>query len=243
MAVFFGRRQAAQTIRKHFSHHTMQRNLTVEPLEERWVMYNLSGYSWASPSIAASFMPDGTSMPFAYQSSLFSNLNAVAPTPDWRREFARALGTWAESANINFHFVSDDGSASGIYGLSQGDTRFGDIRLGAYPTAGLASSSFPSTNTNDSTGKGDISLNSIYTVRVGSDPDLYSVLLHESGHSLGLDHSTSGSVMYGGYSGVRTGLTADDIAGIQALYGARQADTYDTAASNDSLSSATSLAL
>ncbi len=50
--------------------------------------------------------------------------------------------------------------------------------------------------------------------------DFYTVALHELGHSLGLDHSTVlGSVMYPYYSGALRTLTADDIAGIEAIYG------------------------
>ena len=49
---------------------------------------------------------------------------------------------------------------------------------------------------------------------------LSSVLLHELGHSLGLSDSQDiSSVMYPYYSSGDLGLTPDDIAGIQALYG------------------------
>jgi hypothetical protein len=55
--------------------------------------------------------------------------------------------------------------------------------------------------------------------------DLYSVALHEAGHALGLGHSdVPGAVMYPYYR-LATTLASDDIAGIQALYGAPQSST------------------
>lgn len=56
-----------------------------------------------------------------------------------------------------------------------------------------------------------------------NDFDTFTVLLHELGHSLGLGHSSdSNAVMFASYSGARRTLSADDIAGIQAIYGAAQ---------------------
>ena len=68
---------------------------------------------------------------------------------------------------------------------------------------------------------GDIHFNDAYTWGVG-DParyDIFSVALHESGHSLGLAHSTNPSaVMYPIYHGIVQGPTAEDIRAIQTLY-------------------------
>lgn len=50
--------------------------------------------------------------------------------------------------------------------------------------------------------------------------DLVTVAAHEAGHMLGLDHtSVGGSLMVSGYSGSHRFLAADDISGIQSLYG------------------------
>jgi hypothetical protein len=65
----------------------------------------------------------------------------------------------------------------------------------------------------------------------GSERDLYSVALHEIGHTLGLDHSEDpNALMYYLYTGTDL-LQDDDIAGIQFLYGASvspvpEASTY-----------------
>jgi hypothetical protein len=49
--------------------------------------------------------------------------------------------------------------------------------------------------------------------------DAQTVFLHENGHVAGLDHSNNRSaVMYPSYQGVRCNLSADDRAGIAALY-------------------------
>lgn len=192
---------------------------TLEALEDRITPYVLSGYSFASANISASFVPDGT-WDYGYQSDLFALYNASYPTATWQLQFAKALQTWANSSALNFHFVSDDGSPSGTSGLAQGDPRFGDIRLDAntgLPTLGGAW--FPAANT---TLGGDVTING--TTAAGTLSELYSILLHELGGALGLgEGSLAPSVMNG--SGPFSGLYADDIAGIQALYGTRPSDT------------------
>lgn len=54
---------------------------------------------------------------------------------------------------------------------------------------------------------------------IGGWYDLETVLLHELGHALGLDHSAAkDAVMYASYLGVRRALTLDDVYGITILY-------------------------
>ena len=213
---------------------------TLEPLEDRITPYVLSGYSWANTNISASFMPDGTS-DMGYQSDLFALYNASYPTATWQLQFAKALQTWADASSLDFHFVTEQidpttgvGYASGTSGLVQGDPRFGDIRLAASTGIwGLGHAVFPG----GSTIGGDITLNGAGAANIGSSPDLYSILLHEAGAALGLgEGSAATSVMNG--PGPYTGLYADDIAGIRALYGAPPPD-----GSNGTLASATPLTL
>jgi hypothetical protein len=52
--------------------------------------------------------------------------------------------------------------------------------------------------------------------------DLLTVAAHEIGHTLGLAHSSDpDALMFAAYSGPQRFLSEDDIAGVQALYGAR----------------------
>jgi hypothetical protein len=54
---------------------------------------------------------------------------------------------------------------------------------------------------------------------VGGDTDIYTVALHEAGHSLGLGHTAiAGAIMYPYYR-LGAQISNDDITGIQALYG------------------------
>lgn len=204
-----------------------------EALEQKLPLFAASGYSWSDSNVSFSFVPDGTDVE-GYSNVLFAELDAVAPTAVWQREFARALQTWANASNLNFHEVPDPGVPSGTTGG-------GDIRLASHPLdSGVLAYAYYPVGWHPL--GGDIFLSSNFNFRLGSTYDLYSVLLHEAGHSLGLDH-TSGTVMNSSYMGVLSGLTTDDINGIQYLYGARQQDGFDAISANDTLAAATSLAL
>jgi hypothetical protein len=206
------------------------------------VPYALSGYTWANPNVSVSFMPDGTLIASNYASNLFATYNAAYPMATWQHEIARALQVWADVSNLNFHFVADDGSPQGTAGLAQGDSRFGDIRIGGYNMgSGILGLGW---NPGSTTTAGDVELSTSSAFAIGSMPDLASVVMHEVGHAIGFNHSlVDPAVMEGGLWGVYPGPYADDIAGVQAMYGARQSDVYDATASNNTLSSATALSL
>src|SRR3954465_7377088 len=92
--------------------------------------------TWNNPwpdaaHLTLSFAPDGTPVGAA-GSSMYSLLSRYH-TADWQLAALRAFQTWAVNANINVSVLADGGQPFGTDGAPQGDTRFGDVRLGAAP--------------------------------------------------------------------------------------------------------------
>jgi hypothetical protein len=132
-------------------------------------------------------------------------------------EVERAFQVWASHANVTFSPAQAEGAVRSI------DILFASGAHGdAYPFTGpggvLAHTFYPAP-INPEPIAGDMHFNADESWSVGTNTDLFSVALHETGHALGLGHSGDpGAVMYPYYQ-IQTGLTSDDIAGIQALYG------------------------
>ena len=140
-----------------------------------------------------------------------------------RSEIERALREWTRYANFTL-----------APGDQQGAERTLDILFArgahgdGYPFDGaggtLAHTFYPAPPNSEAIA-GDLHLDADEPWRSGANVDLYSVILHETGHALGLGHSDRpGAVMYPYYK-LATGLTDDDIAGIRALYGSNVSST------------------
>jgi len=136
-------------------------------------------------------------------------------------EIQNALAAWSAVANVTFVQVPDDGAAFNA------PTASGDIRFGGHAFDGalgvLAHCYYPPANGN--TAAGDCHFDSGETWKLGvsggTGISIFQVAAHEIGHALGLAHSTDiNALMYPYYSEAFTGPQADDIAGIQAIYGA-----------------------
>ncbi len=151
---------------------------------------------------------------------------------NYATDISSALDVWAAvSLFTNLGQVADGGVNAAAPAASGG--HLGDIRVAAWeiivkPTT-LAHAYGPSIEGMYLGGTigGDVHfdiarnwVNNPADVSGNEQYDFYTVALHELGHSLGLDHSAElGSVMYMSYGGALRTLTADDIAGIQTIYG------------------------
>lgn len=165
----------------------------------------------------------------------FGSLIGGPSTVEEEAIIASCFATWsAVSGFSSLGKVADGGSAGGsssALGGHLGDMRFALVD-GGFGTNVLAHAFVPGSQQSPGFGGietwnfgGDVHINAeinwVDSLNPGANEfDLHTVMLHEIGHALGLLHTTeANAVMFATYSGVRRSLHADDIAGIQAIYG------------------------
>lgn len=218
-------------------------SLQVERLETRYAPATFYNPWPDARTLTLSFAADNTRIG-PQLNRLHQLLDATSSTNVWQTAILRAFQTWAVHANINIGVVPDGGQVFGSTGAVQGDPRFGDIRVGAYPFSESVLALEQPFDVTSGTWSGDLLFNSNYRWGGTDGFDLFSVALHEAGHAFGLDHSTDpASPLYAQYLGPRTGLIAEDIARLQALYGPRQHDAFEGSHGNNSFSRAAPLPL
>ncbi|GIW81219.1 MAG: hypothetical protein KatS3mg105_3026 [Gemmatales bacterium] len=211
--------------------------LALESLEDR-CLPSATALPWPDAQhLTISFAPDGTDIAGS-ESALYRILDSVAATQTWQTEMLRAFQTWVIHGNVNVGLVADSGEAFGTAGALQGDSRFGDIRIGTYPLSSEVVAVASPFDFLAGTWSGDVKLSEAFVEQGYALADLFSVMLHEAGHSFGLSHNDDpNSVMYEHLAG-HTQLSPEDIAAFQELYGSRQADEFDSRRSNDTMADA-----
>jgi hypothetical protein len=194
-------------------------------------------------TVTWSLMPDGTTIDPKFMdanvsgTSVLSSIMNDLGSADALAAIERCFDRWSEAANIYFVQVSDDGSP--FNGDAAHPPGTGEIRIGAFAISGGVGAVGYAPPPNGGSLEGDLLLNSENTFYFDSsgegEPihiynDFESLLMHELGHALGMDHSDTQAVMSADpaiFQFVNRELDADDIAGIQFLYGAALAADFN----------------
>ncbi|MCZ2150947.1 MAG: matrixin family metalloprotease [Bryobacterales bacterium] len=170
---------------------------------------------------------DGAGLGAVELGYFFSSYTGRLTPAQAQSEVVRAMKEWAKYAKISFAPGSSAQARKTINILfATGD--HGD----GYPFDGpghtLAHTFYPSPPNTEPLA-GDLHLDDDEPWQLGTNVDLFSVVLHELGHALGLGHSDNPqSVMYPYYRLV-TGLRGEDISAIQQLYKAQDGTPSVTA--------------
>lgn len=137
------------------------------------------------------------------------------PETQARAEVIRALQKWAAAAAISFKGLAWANQRKSIdIFFAAGD--HGDGFKFDGPGRLLAHAFYPPPNAE--TIAGDLHLDADEPWKIGADVDVFSVVLHELGHSLGLGHSDDpNDVMYAFYHR-HTELKPGDIAALRTIY-------------------------
>ena len=157
-----------------------------------------------------------------YQSATFSQ-QVIPPSTflpsGYKQEIEAAFAAWSSVADITFVEVPDSNTPFNAIGAT------GDIRIGGHefdgPGGTLARAFFPPANGGSAAGDIHLDVNEDWKIGFGGPGfDIFQVMAHEIGHSIGLGHSdVTPALMDPIYSEAFRGLQPDDINGAVALYG------------------------
>jgi peptidoglycan hydrolase-like protein with peptidoglycan-binding domain len=154
----------------------------------------------------------------------FVNFCADITQAQTRAAVQTALSYWSAVTPLTFTEVANSANPEIRISFVAGDHGDGATNAFDGPGSVLAHAYYPPPNGGDIAGDAHFDEAEGWSVNLpATGIDLYTVGAHEFGHSLGLAHSAVGAaLMYPYYGGPHRHLDADDIAGIQALYGQQQ---------------------
>ncbi len=224
-----------------------RRPFAFEQLEPRLALDAEGSIAGTDVHLTLSFAADGTSIA-GQTNGLASLFDTIAPREVWQEQILAAFQTWAIHTNADIGVVNDGGQTFGTGGASQGDSRFGDIRIGAIAMApNVAAVSVPIDGLVSGTWFADVLFNTAYNYQ--TIDDILAIALHEAGNVFGLeDNDDPNSPLHSGNPPVVRQPTVTDIALLQQLHGARAPDLNEvsrengnTTTNNDSTASASEL--
>jgi hypothetical protein len=143
-------------------------------------------------------------------------LTAKMTPEDIRHEVHRAMQEWSRYVQVSFS-EGDNPQAERTVAILFASADHGDGYLFDGPGGTLAHTFYPAPPNPESIA-GDLHLDDDESWQIGGSRDLYSVVLHELGHALGLGHSDNPrAVMYPFYR-LSDKLSEEDIQSIRDLY-------------------------
>ena len=173
------------------------------------------------PDASADFVLQGSKWTKTNLTYAYSEFSPDLSQSAIRSAISQAFGFWATVTPLTFTEVAMSGAPDLVIRFVAGNHGDGNNFDGS--SGVLAHAYYPPPGGGSLAGDTHFDEAETWSVNLpASGIDLATVAGHEFGHALGLAHSNvTGALMYAYYGGPHRNLEADDISGIQALYGAK----------------------
>jgi hypothetical protein len=161
-------------------------------------------------------------------SYVFGNLTPKLPADQATQAILSALNAWTQYAPIKF-VPGTNPTAPRTVNILFAVKDHGDGFPFDGPGGILAHTFYPAPPNPESIA-GDMHFDGDENWHIGADTDLFTVAVHEAGHALGLAHVDDPNALMYPYYRLGMKISADDIAGVQVLYGGVQGSSAPVSA-------------